>query len=157
MVAGLAALAIGPHGIGGVRFGAPKAAVVATLTAHLGAPTKREVNRGCAPRYTEVEWGDLAVEFRSGAFSGFRYVAGGLQLDAPPSRKPVSPRLATTNGATLGSTLGRVRAAYGGLERVGAILWRAPDGLIFVDGSKGNPASPADRIVEIKIGTCGDF
>ncbi len=157
MVAALAALALGPHGIGGVRFGAPKAAAVATLSAGLGAPTKREVNPGCGPRYTEVEWGDLAVEFRSGVFSGFRYVSGGLRFDAPPSPKPVSPRLATSNGATLGSTLGRVRAAYSGLERAGAILWRAPDGLIFVDGSKGDPASPSDRIVEIKIGTCGDF
>ena len=42
----LAALAIGPHGIGGVRFGVPKAAAVATLSARFGVPTKREVNPG---------------------------------------------------------------------------------------------------------------
>ena len=107
-----------------------------------------------------MEWGDLAVEFRSGAFSGFRYVAGGLPpttYRAPSPPKPVSPRLATANGVSLGTTLGRARAVYGTLQRIGAILWRTPNGLTLVDGSKGDPSSPSDRIVEIKIGTCGDF
>ena len=156
MVAALAALAIGPHGIDGVRFGAPKAAAVATLSARLGAPTKREVNPGCAPRYTEVEWGDLAVEFRSGAFSGFRYVAGGL-LATHRATAPVSPRLATASGISLGSTLAQVRSKYGRLQRIGADMWRASNGLVFVDSANRDPVPPTSRVREIKIGTCGDF
>ena len=160
MVAALAALAIGPHGIGGVRFGAPKAAAVATLSARLGAPTKREVNPGCAPRYTEVEWGDLAVEFRSGTFSGFRYIAGGLPpttYRAPSPPKPVSPRIVTANGISLGNTLAQVRSRYGRLQRIGADMWRASNRLVFVDSAKRDPVSSASPIREIKIGTCGDF
>ena len=160
MVAALAALAIGPHGIGGVRIGAPEAATVAALGARLGAPTKREVNPGCAPRYTEVEWGDLAVEFRSGTFSGFRYIAGGLPpttYRAPSPPKPVSPRLATAGGITLGSTLAQVRSTYGRLQRIGADMWRASNGLVFVDSAKRDPVPPTSPVREIKIGTCGDF
>ena len=141
----LAAIVLGPHGVGPVHFGTAKAKAVAQLSALLGPPSSRGPNTGCRPRYTEVEWGGLSAEFRLGVFSGYRY------------RHTASPRLATATGVTLGTTLGRARAAYGGLERRGAILWQAPDGLILVDGSKGDPASPSDRIVEIKIGTCGDF
>ena len=136
---------LGPHGVGAVRFGTPKAKAVAELGALFGAPTSRGPNTGCSSRYTEVAWDGLSAEFRLGVFSGYRYW------------KVRSPRLATTNGVTLGTTLGHARAAYDGLKRRGAILWQARNGLIFVDGSKGDPASPADRIVEIKIGTCGDF
>ena len=142
----VAALVLGPHGVGPVRFGTPKAGAVARLSAVLGAPTSRGPNTGCRPRYAEVAWGGLSAEFRDGVFSGYRYW-----------HRP-SPRLATANGVTLGTTLGRARAAYGGLKRRGAILWQAPDGIFLVDDSRvADPASPSDRIVEIKIGTCGDF
>ena len=136
---------LGPHGIGSVHFGETKSQAVSQLTALFGAPTSRGPNTGCSPRYTEVAWGGLSAEFRSRVFSGYRY------WHAP------SPRLETANGVTLGTTLGRARAAYGGLKRRGTILWQAPNGLVLVDDSRGDPASPSDRIVEIKIGTCGDF
>jgi len=154
-------LAIGPHGIGHLQFGETKAKAVAGLSASLGAPSGRGANTGCSSRYTEVAWGDLIVEFRLGVFSGFRYMIGGFPITTPgsppPGPKVVSPRLATAARITLGSTLAQARAAYGRLQRVGADMWRSSNGLVFVDGAKRDPVPPSSRIVEIKIGTCGDF
>lgn len=64
--------------------------------------------------------------------------------------------LATPRGIGLGSTLGRVRAAYGRLDLVGTDRWRSSDGLVFVDDAEHDPPPPSSRIVEIKTGTCGD-
>jgi hypothetical protein len=38
------------------------------------------------------------------------------------------------------------------------VQWTAPDGLVFVEASTvGDPRSPGNKIVEIKVGTCGAF
>jgi hypothetical protein len=140
-----AVLLLSPHGIGGVHFGTPKAQAVAALARTLGLPTSRSVNPGCGARYTEVAWGGLSAEFRSGRFSGYRYKPG------------IGPTFATANGITLGSTLARARHAYGTLRRTGADWWRAPNGLFFLDSAMRDPVPPSSGIVEIKIGTCGDF
>lgn len=153
---------LGPTGIGAVRFGEPKQKAVVDLSRSFGAPNGRGINTGCGSRFSEVVWGDLAVEFRSGVFSGYRYLVGGYPLTtrgSPRARAPkaVSPRLATANGITLGSTLAKTRAAYGSLRRIAADGWRAQDAIVFVDNAKRDPVPPTSQIVEIKIGTCGDF
>lgn len=139
-------LVLGAHGIGSVHFGTPKAQAVAALTRALGRPSAREVSSGCGPRYSEVFWGDLEAEFRLGVFSGYRYLDRG-QL----------PPMATARGITIGSTLAQVRAAYGRLDVVGTDRWRSTSGLIFYDDAMRDPVPPSSRIIEIKIGTCGDY
>lgn len=153
---------LGPDGIGRVRFGLPKGRAVARLSVLFGPPTARGVNTGCGPRYTEVEWGDLVAEFRLKKFSGYRYIAGGYPLTTPgspraPRRKAVFPRLATSGGITLESTLAQLRSAYPGLHLAGAGKWRLSRGLVFVDNAGHDPELLSNRIIEIKIGTCGDF
>ncbi len=150
---------IGPAGIGGVRFGLAKAATISELTALLGPPSARFVNSGCGPRNTETAWGHLYVEFRVGRFSGYRYIENGW----PPTRlgtKPrpsFLPRLATSKGITLGSTLSRLSRAYGRLDLVGTDRWMVRGDLIFDNDSKTEPPAGSSRIIEINIGTCGDF
>jgi hypothetical protein len=153
-----------PDGVGAVRFGITKHKAVTSLSQMFGAPSARGLNTACGSRYSEVEWADFVAEFRSGRFSGFRYVKGGYPLrtagsprEAFPS-KAVSPKLALSRGVSLGGTVAELRVAYpGGLHRIGADMWRAEDGLIFVDDAKRDPVPPTSRIVEIKIGTCGGF
>jgi hypothetical protein len=150
MVASFAALltslavVLGPHGVGKAHFGLPKPAAVAALTQLFGPPTTRGPNPGCGPRYSEVVWRGLAAEFRFDVFSGYRY-------------RSARPKLATAAGISLGSTLAQVRAAHGKLGFVGTDRWRAPNGLVFYDDAMHDPEPPSSRIVEIKIGTCGDF
>ena len=139
-------LVLGAHGIGPVRFGTPKPQAVAALSRILGQPTSRAVNPGCGARYTEADWGDLEAEFRRGSFSGYRYLDRG-QL----------PTLATAKGITIGSSLAELRAAYGRLGDGGTDRWRAPNGLVFYDDAMRDPIPPSSLIIEIKIGTCGDF
>lgn len=152
---------LGSGGIGSVQFGLPKGRAVASLRALFGPPAARGVNTGCAPRYTEVEWGDLIAEFRSNTFSG--YLKGGWPLTTPGSSrasppKAVFPRLATSRGITLGSTLAQLRRAYPALHLAGAGKWRLGHGLVFVDNAGHDPESLLNRIIEIKsFGTCGDF
>ena len=155
-------LILGPGGIGAVRFGLPKPETVTALARLFGAPAARGVNTGCAPRYTEVVWADLAVEFRSNRFSGYRYLEGGYPINTPGSpREPlptkITPRLATAKGLTLGSTLAQAKAAYSPLRQIGADWWQARDGLVFIDNARRDPVPPSSRIIEIKIGTCGAF
>jgi hypothetical protein len=148
-----------PTGIGSVRFGISEAQAVSELSRVLGKPSARFVSSGCGPRYTEAAWGHLYVEFRLGRFVGYRYIENGW----PATRfgeKPIAsarPLLATSRGITLGSTLGQVRAASGRLELVGTDRWQARDGLIFYDNAKRQPPPASSRIIEIKIGTCGDY
>jgi len=157
----LAAVTVGPHGIGTVRFGEPQRVAVAGLRVLFGAPTRHLPNPGCGSRFREVEWRHLYAEFRSGRFEGFRYLLGGWSINrapgAPPPADTVVPKLVTAKGIMLGDTLSRVRAAYGLLRPVGTDRWESPDGLVFYDNAKHDPESPSSRIVEIKIGTCGDF
>jgi hypothetical protein len=153
---------LAPDGIGSVRFGLPKGRAVASLSDLFGAPAAQGVNTGCGPRYTEVAWGDLVAEFRSKTFSGYRYVAGGYPLTTPgsprePRQKAVFPRLATSRGITLRSTLAQLRQAYTALHSVGTNRWQAGNGLVFVDHAQHDPEPPSSHIIEIKIGTCGDF
>lgn len=153
--------ALRPDGIGTVRFGLPKDQAVARLSALFGSPSWRSASDGCGPRYTEVEWGDLAAEFRLKVFSGYRYAPRSyLQRSVGAPRGPlplVSPRLATANGITVGSTLGQLRSAYAVLHLSGADRWAAASGLHFLVNAERNPAPPSSRIIEIKIGTCGDY
>jgi len=141
-----------PEGIGGVHFGLSKTQTVGELSALLGAPTARGVNSG---------WGDLAAEFRSGRFSGYRYLVGGYDFSlrgAPRhTSKAAVPKLVTSTGVSLGSTLAELRAAYGSLRFVGTDRWRSPNGLVFTDDAEHDPEPATSRLIEIKIGTCGDF
>jgi hypothetical protein len=148
---------LGPQGVGGVRFGLTKATAVAELRGLFGAPTSRGVNTGCGPRYTEVEWHDLIAEFRLGRFTGFRFVLGGWPLTTAGSprelvRTGVVPQLVTHAGVTLGTPLADARRDYGTLRFDGVDRWRAADGLVLRTSESSPP-----RIVEIKVGTCGDF
>jgi hypothetical protein len=153
-----------PHGVGAVRFGTTKLRAVTELSRLFGTPSARGINTGCGSRYSEVEWADLVAEFRSGRFSGFRFIRGGYSLttagsprEASPS-KTVLPKLAASTGVSLGSTVAELRAAYPGrLQRVGADMWRSADGLFFADDAKRDPVPPTSRIIEIKSGTCGAF
>jgi hypothetical protein len=150
-------------GIGTVTFGAPKARVVNELSAVFGPPTWRGVNPGCGPRWTEVLWDRLAIEFRYGTFSGYRYAAArhieGL-FDAPRRvAKHALPKLATALGMSLGNTLAQVRAAYPrALTFVGTDRHKTRNGIVFVDNARHSPASLSSRIIEIKtFNTCGDY
>ncbi|HZP71760.1 MAG TPA: hypothetical protein VFA97_00125 [Gaiellaceae bacterium] len=148
------------HGIAGARFGTSKSQAVERLTAVLGSPSARFVSNGCGPNYTEVEWGHLYAEFRRGKLTGFRYVRGAWSggAPAPAASRRVSPRLVTSKGVSLSSTLGQVRRRYGKLGIVGTDRWRSRDGLIFyVSYETTQPAPPTSRIIEIKYGTCGDW
>jgi hypothetical protein len=149
-----------PNGVGSVRFGLAQDRAIVRLRTLFGAPSSRGVNTACGPRYVEFEWGNLIAEFRSKRFTGYRYRRGGYPLTTPgsPRRSGRSgPRLATATGITLGSTLRQLRAAYPNLHVAGASMWRATNGLLFVDNAKRDPAPLSSRIVEIKIGTCGAF
>jgi hypothetical protein len=153
---------LAPDGIGTVRFGLEESRAVTELNALLGAPAARGVNTGCSPRYTEVEWGDLVAEFRSNRFSGYRYAEGGYPVTTPGSPHEAlppksSPTLATARGISLGSTLAELRVVYGPLRFIGTDRWQSPNGLVFVDNAEHSPEAPSSRLVEIKIGTCGDF
>lgn len=149
-------------GVGSVIFGVSKARAVASLGKVLGRPGAEGISRACGSRFTEVAWHDLIAEFRDGTFTGYRFFAGGWPRWRTRSPHPVattmrpSPRLTTDRGITLGSTLGELRSAYGTLERSGAVEWRAPNGLRFVESSTVvNPRASANRIVEIHVDTCG--
>jgi hypothetical protein len=152
---------VGQHGIGTVRFGETERATVAGLTALFGPPTQQLPNSGCGARFREVAWGHLYAEFRSGRFEGFRYVLSGWPVNRPRQRRTepasVFPKLRTAKGVTLGDTLGKVRAEYGSLRPIGTDRWESADGLVFYDNAKHDPVPSSSRIVEIKIGTCGDF
>jgi hypothetical protein len=150
---------IRPTGIGRVHFGLPKAEAISKLSSLFGKPSSRFVNSGCGPRYTEVAWGHLYVEFRLGKFSGYRYqeygwIPTGSGVKPRPS---FLPKLATSRGITLASSLRQLRRAYGRLDLIGTDRWMVRGGLVFFDDSKTQPPTASSRIIEIKIGTCGDF
>jgi hypothetical protein len=157
-----------PHleasGIGAVHFGTSRAKAMAALQGSLGQPNATGINAGCGPGFSEVAWHDFIAEFRRGRFTGYRFVTGGYPLTGPGSPddhvspNSTAPALSTARGITLGSTLRELRAVYPLLIRSGALKWKAPDGLVFVEATgTGNPVSPAARIAEIKIGTCGSY
>lgn len=148
------------HGIGAVRFGLPRKEAVAKLTLLLGQPSQVLVNSGCGPRYREVAWSHLYVEFRLGRFTGFRYMERPWLPQTArrkPMPSPLLPKLATAKAITLGSTLRDLRTAYTHLNVIGTDRWQAPDGLVFYDNARRQPPPASSQIVEIKFGTCGDF
>jgi hypothetical protein len=152
------------NGIGIAHFGASRANVLATLQESLGQPNATGINTGCGSGFREVAWHDFIAEFRLGTFTGYRFATGGFPLPGPGSPDDrvspnfATPALSTTRGITLGSTLKELQSAYPQLTRSGALKWTAPNGLIFVEASDtSNPLSPAARIAEIKIGTCGTY
>jgi hypothetical protein len=132
---------------------------VKELTGVLGLPTRRFVSNGCGPKYTEVEWGHLYLEFRQGRLEGFRYLRGGWEgHPLPRGAGRLVPTVVTSTGVTLGSTLRHVRDRYGKLTIVGTDRWQSRDGLIFyVSYRVTQPVPSTSRITEIKYGTCGDW
>jgi hypothetical protein len=143
-----------------VHFGSDKSRVTAALTRRLGPPSGRGVNAGCGPAFTEIHWGELAVEFHNHTFSGYRDInrpAADLRLQPENTVKPVQPAARTAAGIELGSSLGELRSAYPSLSLAGANRWRAPNGLSFVDNSPRSPGSSQAIIIEIRVGTCGNY
>lgn len=155
---------LGSHGLGPVEFGTSKQRTTARLTRLLGPPAGYGTNAGCGPTFTEVQWGELAVEFHDNVFSGYRDLnrpSGNLQLAPAPAgyrqTYPVRPAAETATGIHLGDSLGRVRAAYSKLSLAGANRHQAANGISFVDDSSRSPAPPTARIIEIRILTCGSY
>jgi photosystem II stability/assembly factor-like uncharacterized protein len=152
---------LGPDGLRVVEIGAPRASAVSTLERDLGAPTR--TTAGVCPGRTEVEWGDLSLEFSAGRLAGYRYLRGGLfppvaTLSGPSA--PLRPLLATTTGVTLGATLGRVRALYPAGD-----FSEANGGSLVVPGRSGTDTlrllffddTAAAPLAEVKGGEpCGD-
>jgi hypothetical protein len=152
-------------GLGPVDFGTCKDKATAELTRLLGPPSGSGVNKGCGPTFTDVNWGELAVEFHHDVFSGYRDInrpQGNLGLGPadPAGYKtfyPVRPAAKTAAGIALGDSLGRVQAAYPSLVLAGADRWLSR-GLSFVDNSlTRSPAPPQARIIEIRFGACGSY
>ena len=112
---------------------------------------------------TEVEWGDLSLEFTSGRLTGYRYLRGGLAAvgtDSHP-RGPGDPLLKTSTGATLGMSLRDAQSLYPAAD-----FTEAQGGSIVVPGTTGSDrlvleffaSDPSTPLTEIKGGTpCGDF
>jgi hypothetical protein len=65
--------------------------------------------------------------------------------------------LATARGISLGSTLGQVRLAHGEMHSPAVDMWRTVNGIIFVVAALRDPEHPSSKVVEITLGTCGDF
>ena len=155
---------LGTRGVGQVPFGIARMEAVKRLRGLLGPPNWQGINTGCGPRYTEVAWRDFIAEFHRGHFSGYRYMldvyvveAKGSPRDHVPAAKGV-PFMSTSAGITLGSDLAELRSRYKRLRQSGADSWTAPSGLTFVVWSGyRNMLAGSDRMVEIKIGTCGAF
>jgi hypothetical protein len=152
---------LGADGLGVVGIGSPQANVVAAMGGYLGPPTKTAA--GNCPGTTEVEWGDLSLEFTSGQLTGYRYRRGGLAAvgtDARPGG-PGDPLLKTATGATLGMALRAVQPLYPASDFSGV-----QGGSIVVPGTTGSDhlvleffaGAPSTPLTEIKGGTpCGDF
>jgi hypothetical protein len=108
-------------GIAGVKFGRPRAAVVAALDRLLGErPSHPASYRGDCGVDSSITWWDqssasgrpsLTAYFAHDRLVGYQYGDPGSQgVRRPPARSPV---LATTHGLTIGDTLERGRRLYG--------------------------------------------
>ena len=97
------------------------------------------------------------AEFRSGTFTGYRYLRAGWPLTTPGSprrpspKEPQGPHLATAKGISLGSTLGQVRSAYDGLRFIGVDKWRAPNGVVFVVNAAREPEPLSSKVVRGQV------
>jgi hypothetical protein len=110
------AIILGSDGLGTVDFGTSKIQATAELTRLLGPPSGHGSNTGCGPTFTEVDWGELAVEFHNNAFSGYRDIDRPQgDLDPWPSNGgypppyPARPVARTAAGIRLGDSLGQCK------------------------------------------------
>jgi hypothetical protein len=154
-------IVLGADGLGVVDVGSPQANAVAAMGGYLGPPAK--TTAGNCPGTTEVEWGDLSLEFTSGQLSGYRYQRGGLAAVGTEKHPvgPGDPLLKTSTGATLGMPLRDVQPLYPAADFSGL-----QGGSIVVPGTTGSDrlvleffaSAPSTPLTEIKGGTtCGDF
>ncbi len=154
-------IVLGADGLSVVGVGSPQANAVAAMGGYLGPPTK--TTAGNCPGTTEVEWGDLSLEFTSGQLSGYRYLRGGLAAVGTETHPvgPGDPLLKTSTGATLGMPLRDVQPLYPAADFSGL-----QGGSIVVPGTTGSDrlvleffaSAPSTPLTEIKGGTtCGDF
>jgi hypothetical protein len=142
-------------GLGVVRFGASESAAIRKLEAVLGAPTGRPA-AGCGPEYTQAAWHDLVVQFRSGRFTGYRYLPDGKFLTGSSNGlgAPLNPKLATAAGITLGSTWRELKAAYPSLRSSGTNFWSTTPGVVFMIESAASTPPASSRVTEIKDDVC---
>lgn len=153
---------IGPKSVGPVALGLAKPKAVSELTSLFGTPNWSGVNHGCGSAFQEDEWGELAAEFHSGKFSGYRYASLSYlhsALGSPVEARFASrvPDLHTAPGISLGSTLAKLEDRYRGLKSVGADAWQAAGGVRFRDDASRSPAPRSSRVIEISVGTCGHY
>ena len=140
------------NGLGVARFGTTSRVVTSAVSARLGPPTSHAA-AVCAGGYSQVGWHDLIVQFRRGRFSAYRYWTNASGSPSP-SASPVSPRLQTAEGVTLGSTFARVKRSYR-LTQTGTDFWKAPNGIVFALGGATYPSPPSSPVYEIKSdGAC---
>ncbi len=102
---GTGGVALGASAIGGATFGTKADAAIATLTKGLGKPTSDQKDPGAACPGPDriVRWGRLSVLFVGGKVAGWDYSGSPA---GPPSLK-------LANGVTTGSTVTKLKAAYG--------------------------------------------
>lgn len=153
-------LVLGADGVGTVLVGTPRADAVAAMVRSLGR--SNDTAAGVCPGRTEVEWGDLSLEFSAGVLAGYRYNEGGfpaLGTTRPPPGPP-RPLLTTATGATLGMTLAQVRPLYPNSafseEQGGAIVQSGTTigDRLFLGFFESTPST---QLTEIKGGApCGD-
>jgi hypothetical protein len=140
------------NGLGVADLGSSARAVTSAVSAELGSPTGHP-EAGCVGGYTEVAWHDLIVQFRHGRFSGYRYWVNSAGSPSP-SVSPVSPKLQTAKGISLGSTLAQLERRYR-LTQTGTDFWKAPNNIVFALDSPTYPSPPSSRVYEIKTdGAC---
>jgi hypothetical protein len=159
---------LAPNGLGVVDFPAvgsgDEADVVAGVSRVFGAPTAR-VTVDCGPEIGDLpvtEWHDFAVQFNlDDTYAGYIYTPGGtstiIGLPGSVDQSSVEPRLSTTNGITLGSSVSALEEAYPGISRdlVSATSvqeWGVEEGprdlLEFLTAS----SSPSAQVVAIDAG-----
>jgi hypothetical protein len=139
-------------GLGVAHFGSSTRSVTRAVSEKLGPPTGHP-DAGCVGGYTEMEWNDLIVQFRHGRFSGYRYWVNSSGSPSP-SAWPVSPKLRTAKGISLGSTFAQLKREYR-LTQTGSDFWKAPNNIVFALNSQTYPSPPSSPIYEIKsYGVC---
>ena len=142
------------NGLGVTRYGATRASATKALTAVLGKPTGHPA-ADCTGKYRDTAWHDLVVQFLNGRLHGYRYPDG--RRGVAPTRsvlKSVKPKLKTTAGITLGSTLGDAEHAYDHkLKHVATGSYATKSGITFSFWSSGTP-SDTSPIYEVKSNFC---
>jgi len=106
------------NGLGVTGYGAARSSATKAISAVLGNPTGHP-SADCTSKYFQTAWHDLVVQFVAGRFRGYRYLDGGDRALAPTRAvlRSVRPRLSTTKGISLGSSLADAKRAYRTLRR----------------------------------------